>query len=290
MSKENMLMMLNQYNPKERLGKYEDFMQIEDDEFLELSNVHHQCILDIINSPCMICESLKNHFKTAMSINNLKNKIKHSEKILTEIERREYGKYLKMLKDKRYITEENGKYISTEKGNIANDIYGHEIISTELFYKNIFNKCSPEEIAALCSCFVAQRIGSKNDYIESISPKIDEKVYKMHEMIREIISNMKQNQIPFEDDFLALNMNQHMMYPVYMWANGRSFKDIMKHSGKVLEGQMASVITKVYSMLTNFHEVAESMEEKELASKIGEAIKKIQRGVVFSKSLYLYLD
>lgn len=291
MSREDKLMIIQHYDPKERLNKYDEFMNIDDEEFKKLANSHHQFLSDIIYSPCYKCDSFKNHFKESFTTNVILKNIKNDESKLKNEERKEYGKYLNMLMDMDYIfEEENGKFSQTEKGKMANDIYGHEIISTEVIHRKFFDDCTLEEMAALCSCLVAQRVGLKNIDIESFSPKIDTKVYKMRELIKDIKSKMRGNAIPFEDDFLDLNMNTKTMKLVYKWANGESFSNVMYYADTILEGQIASVITKVVSMLNNFSDVAKSIDNEVLAKKFEGASKKLQRGIVFAKSLYLYLD
>lgn len=288
MSKQEKIEIMNQIDIKEKLNTYCDFMEVRDAKFIEYSNLHNQIILEILESPCFMCDSIVNHLKKSTTAENLSNKIKCDENILYNKELKEYESYLKFLKESRYINELDGKYSLCLKGVIACDIYGHEIISTELICSDIFDDCTKEEVAALCSCLVAQRVGRNNKYIEDISSKMTKKYNKMFNIVNNVVTKMKKYSIQVdEDDFIISNINPNVMYPVYLWAKGESFSTVISHGQTILEGQMASIITKVFSLLTSYGEIARDRDNEKLAMKFNEAAKKIERGIIFAKSIYI---
>ena len=219
----------------------------------------------------------------------LRAKIKNAEKILLDNERDTYECFLKMLKDMNYINENNnGEFILCSKGIVANDIYGHEILSTKLLFSEVFKHLMPNELAALCSCLVTQRIG-KDDDSDDMPNNLSEKVTEMKEICLHSYDKILSNSIPFDaEDFMSLSVIYSCVKAVFEWANNKSFSEIKKHTQKIMEGQMVSVITKVYSLLKSFSATAEKMGDEILVERCNVASDMIKRGIPFARSIYLY--
>lgn len=124
------------------------------------------------------------------------------------------------------------------------------------------------------------------------SSKLDRNVEKMKFIVLNVVHKMQRFHIKYdENEFMNLNVNNHTLAAVYDWANGKSFSDIMESDTETIhEGQMINIITKDISLLTNFFEINKDMENHSLENKFIQAVKKINKGIVAAKSIYLYTN
>ena len=87
---------------------------------------------------------------------------------------------------------------------------------------------------------------------------------------------------------MSLSVIYSCVKAVFEWANNKSFSEIKKHTQKIMEGQMVSVITKLYSLLKSFSATAEKMGDEILVERFNVASDMIKRGIPFARSIYLY--
>ena len=113
-----------------------------------------------------------------------------------------------MLKEMCYIKGEKDQEALDQKGEVAVDLnYGDKIISTEFLYNHVFDDCKAEEIAALCSCLIADRRSNWQNSKDS-NNKLLKKMDKMKTVLDSIIEKMKENAIQVDyKQFTSRNMN-----------------------------------------------------------------------------------
>lgn len=282
---------INNFKPDENLKQYKEFIKNKNASFVELSDKHHQLILEILNSQCFKCSSLSSHYEISTSAHNLRKLIKeNTDKFKDEqIELIPLLQcYFNMLRNMGYITGENEKIVLNPKGHVAIELNNaHEIISTELLYSGFFDDCTPEETAALASCLIAQRQG-KNNECEDYPPNLVDKIDKMTEIGQYVQDQMIENAVPFdEEEFLSYNINPAATTPVYLWATGQPFEEIMRHAQTILEGGIVRIIIMDHDLLKNFSNAAKVMGLKSLSEKFETAAEIIKRDIIFTGSLYL---
>jgi ATP-dependent RNA helicase DOB1 len=100
---------------------------------------------------------------------------------------------------------------------------GDELLLTELLFDRFFNELSPEQCAAILSCFVFdEKAGIVNLKEELAKP------YREVERQARIVWKVSQEsklQDKSEEDYVS-SFKYQLMEVVYAWANGKSFAEI----------------------------------------------------------------
>lgn len=278
-------------NPKEQLKSYREFFKDKNANFVELCDKHQNLLQQILDSPCFKCSSISSHYSLSVEASNLRKLIKETKENINDEKIQLIpllNCYFDMLRKMEYISGENEKMVLNPKGHVAIELNSaHEIISTELLYSGFFDDCTPEEIAALASCLIAQRQG-KNNEVNEYLPELSDKIDKMTEIGEYVQEQMLQSAVPFdEEEFLSYNINPAATTPVYLWAKGESFQEVMKHSQTILEGGLVRIIIMDHDLLKNFANAAKVMGLKSLSEKFEKSAEIIKRDIIFTGSLYL---
>ncbi|OHT02350.1 Helicase SKI2W [Tritrichomonas foetus] len=274
----------------DKITSYSEFFKKnKNPDFLEDASRHKELLLLIMQSKCFTCAQFSEHYNIShesytldQQITTLKNSCKDEKIELIPL----LQCYINMLIDMDYISHEQ---VINVKGRISIEIGGtaHEIISTELLFGNFFDDCTPEEIAALTSCLVAQRQGKKNEsdeYLPNLQPKI-EAMIEVGQMVQD---KMAEFGISFdEDEFLSYNINPAATTPVYNWAMGQTFAEVMESAQTIPEGGLVRIIMQCNDALKNLSSAAKIMGSKTLADKFDAASECIKRDIIFAASLYL---
>lgn len=130
------------------------------------------------------------------------------------------------------------------KGRVACEISsGDELLLTELIFNGVFNPLSPEQSAALLSCFVFTekvRVSHRSSLPnESNSRKKSEQATKlkeelaaplrvMQEIARRIAKVSKESKLTIDEDDYVSSFKVELMDAVVQWCRGASFAEICK--------------------------------------------------------------
>jgi superfamily II RNA helicase len=179
--------------------------------------------------------------------------------------------------------------VITLRGRICIEIQSvaDEVLCATLLCAGFFEGQDPEDIAALCSCLVGQRVGLKNEEAH-IPENLEGKVSEMKEMGEKITEAMAEEGIDYnEETWLAEHVNEFVLGPTLAWAHGADLTEVMKEAESIPEGAMIRVLSQTAQLLTNMANAATIMGNRDVAEQFWQANSRIERGIVFCSSLYL---
>ncbi|XP_011306094.1 helicase SKI2W [Fopius arisanus] len=191
----------------------------------------------------------------------------------------EYVSRVEVLKELGYIDTDDR---ITLKGRVALDMGTHELLLTEIIYRNILTNLQPAEIAALISALVFQ---GKSDSRDKRALDINLPVLKKHcEIIDEVRSDIEKRECCYGVEPVdALSFG--LVEVVYEWARDESFAKIMELTD-VQEGIIVRCIQQLNDTLQDIKTAAHRIGETVLKEKMEEASTAIKRDIVFTPSLY----
>ncbi|KAJ1929260.1 ATP-dependent RNA helicase mtr4 [Tieghemiomyces parasiticus] len=171
------------------------------------------------------------------------------------------------------------------KGRVACEISsGDELLLTEMMFNGVFNKLTPEQTAALLSCFVFQE--KSNDDASRLKAELAEPLNIMQEAARLVARVCLESKLTINEDDYVGSFKPAIMDVVYAWAHGASFSQICKMTD-VFEGSLIRAFRRLEELLRQMCAAAKSIGNTELETKFTEAIVKIKRDIIFAASLYL---
>ena len=264
---------------------FKDIIKSKDADFIQFSNQHEKVFNVLIKHPCFSCPSRAahigkglEHFKNVQRLKSIEKEINDNQAAYMPL----LNSRLNLLKDNGYITEDETILM---KGRLSIEIGTcNELIATELLCSNFFDDLEPAEIAALCSVLVTQRAGDSKEEIELL-PNLEEKVICMRNVAQEIADAMDQFQIDYDEDFVQYNVNPAASTPVYRWAQGLDFIDVMKESS-IPEGALVRIILMTNELLRSFSTASKLIGNVKLVQKFDDASETIKRDIIFASSLY----
>jgi ATP-dependent RNA helicase DOB1 len=119
-----------------------------------------------------------------------------------------------------YISEEE---VVQLKARVACEVStGDELLLTELLFDGFFNELTPQQCAAMLSCFVSDEKLSAEPLKEPLA-----KIYRELERHARTIAKVSQESklAVNEDDYVA-SFKQQLVEVVFAWANGKTFGEI----------------------------------------------------------------
>ncbi|XP_034941079.1 helicase SKI2W [Chelonus insularis] len=221
--------------------------------------------------------NFESHFKQVFERNELERRRRDLQFQLSDesmILYPEYVSRVEVLKRLKYIdTDER----ITLKGRVALDMGTHELLITELVYRNILTNLQPAEIAAVLSALVFQH---KTDVVDIKLPVLKE-ICKVITEVRDEIEalELQYNLEPVEP------LNFGLVEVVYEWARAETFAKIMELTD-VQEGIIVRCIQQLNDTLKDVKNAANRIGETVLKEKMEEASTAIKRDIVFTASLY----
>ncbi|XP_057338709.1 SKI2 subunit of superkiller complex protein [Microplitis mediator] len=222
--------------------------------------------------------NLEQHFEAVFERNELERRRRELEFQLSDESLALYPEYVnrvKVLKTLGYIDTDDRV---TLKGRVALDMGTHELLITELVYRNILTNLQPAEIAALLSALVFQQ-KTENDP----EPKLSVLKETMKTMI-EIRQEIESIELQYGMETVE-PLNFGLVEVVYEWAREESFAKIMELTD-VQEGIIVRCIQQLNDTLKDVKTAANRIGETVLKEKMEEASTAIKRDIVFTASLY----
>ncbi|BFZ54563.1 ATP-dependent RNA helicase mtr4 [Savitreella phatthalungensis] len=170
------------------------------------------------------------------------------------------------------------------KGRVACEISsGDELLLTEMIFNGVFNDLSPEQCAALLSCFV---FGEKSEETPKLKDELAAPLRVMQETARRIAKVSQESKLPVVEDEYVDSFKPALMDVVYAWAQGKSFAHICKMTD-VYEGSLIRAFRRLEELLRQMVAAYTAIGNDTQASKMTKAIELLTRDIIFANSLYL---
>ena len=110
------------------------------------------------------------------------------------------------------------------KARVACEIStGDELMLSELLFNRFFNDLTPEQCAAVLSCFVFEE--RVND-APTLRPELDKPLKEIQRQARVVAKISSESKLPVNEEEYVESFKWQLMPVIYEWANGKSFADI----------------------------------------------------------------
>lgn len=213
-------------------------------------------------------------------IRAIRKKIQAAESVMHLDELKQRKRVLRRLE---FTTSDD---VVEMKGRVACEIStGDELLLTELIFHGVFNDLSPEQCAALCSCFV---FDEKSEKLPRLREELAGPLRRMQEFARNIAKVSKESKLEISEDEYVQSFKMGLMDAVFQWCKGAKFSEICKMSD-VFEGSLIRVFRRLQELLRQMAMAAKVIGNTELEEKFIQSLTKLERqsSVVFNPSLYL---
>lgn len=170
------------------------------------------------------------------------------------------------------------------KGRVACEIStGDELLLTELIFNGTFNDLSPEQCAALLSCFVFQERAKE---VPRLKPELAEPLKAMQDMATKIAKVFRESKIEITEKEYVELFRPELMEVTYAWCKGAKFAQICKMTD-VYEGSLIRTFKRLEEMIRQMIQAAKTIGNIELEDKMEKATEMVHRDIVSAASLYL---
>lgn len=260
-------------------------MKIEDPEFQTLLKKIQFLEKKLYSNPISKSPNLvklydlyNNKIKLNDKIKSLKEKILEAQAVIQLDDLRHRKRVLRRL---GFTTAED---VIELKGRVACEISsGDELLLTELIFNGNFNELSPEQCAALLSCFVFQE---RSKEVPRLKPELSEPLKQLQEMALKIAKISKESKIEIiEKDYIE-SFRSELMEVVFEWCKGATFTQICKMTD-VYEGSLIRMFKRLEELLRQLVDAAKTIGNVALEEKMNKAIELVHRDIVSAGSLYL---
>ncbi|KIW67276.1 hypothetical protein PV04_06541 [Phialophora macrospora] len=227
-------------------------------------------------------EGLYNQYADKMvlttKIRNLKKQIQDAHAI-TQLEELKCRK--RVLRRLQFINEDE---VVQLKARVACEIStGDELVLSELLFNRFFNDLTPEQTAAVMSCFVFEEKVNENPVLPEEMARCLREIQKQARHIAKVSIESK---LAMNEEEYVQGFKWQLMPVMYAWATGKSFGDICKMTD-VYEGSLIRTFRRLEEALRQMAEASKVMGSEELEKKFEEALNKVRRDIVAAQSLYL---
>ncbi|GAA5841393.1 hypothetical protein JCM5353_007119 [Sporobolomyces roseus] len=219
-------------------------------------------------------ESLK------LKIRTTKKKIQAAHSVMHLDELRNRKRALRRL---GFATNDD---VVEQKGRVACEISsGDELLLTEMIFGGVFNDLTPQQCAALLSCFV---FDEKSEQTSKLKDELAGPLRVMQEAARRIAKIAIESKLPLVEDEYVASFKPELMDAVFSWCNGAKFSEICKMTD-VFEGSLIRVFRRLQELIRQMAMAAKAIGSEELEKKFTESMACLERqsSVAFAASLYL---
>ncbi|CAH7666284.1 rRNA-processing arch domain-domain-containing protein [Phakopsora pachyrhizi] len=196
--------------------------------------------------------------------------------------------YMDDLKNRKQALKKlgfsNSEDVVEIKGRVACEISsGDELLLTEMIFNGAFSQLTPEQCAALLSCFV---FTEKSEQITKLRNELEEPMNKMKEAAKRIAGEIKASNIEIDENEYVNSFKTEMMDCVYNWCKGSSFSEICKMCD-VFEGSLIRCFRRLEELIRQMSMASKVIGNHELEEKFNQSLKCLERpsSVVYNVSL-----
>lgn len=253
---------------------------------VELLSAVEANYMALMSNKCNSCHLKSEHINFVYGITE---KQKEYTKVEAEIKKSEvlFGFHeceamLNILRELGYINENNLPQLKTR---VARELGGggENLFITELIMDNVLDPLKDEEIAPLVSIFVAQ--GKSKDEVNIEELGVPETLVDALNKSKAIFDKIKAMEVTNEIE-TEESLNFQMVKPIYEWAKGRDFVEIMAHT-EVLEGALVRTIQRVEQTMRNIKRALVLVGNTTMVEKADRSADLIKRDIAFFLSLYI---
>ena len=157
------------------------------------------------------------------------------------------------------------------------------MLLTELIFSGTFNELSPEQCAALLSCFVFQERAKETPRLK---PELAEPLKTMQDMATKIAKVFRECKIEIVEKEYVEQFRPELMEVTHAWCKGASFTQICKMTD-VYEGSLIRMFKRLEEMLRQLVTAAKTIGNQALQEKMEKATEMVHRDIVSAGLLYL---
>ncbi|KAG0140493.1 hypothetical protein CROQUDRAFT_674629 [Cronartium quercuum f. sp. fusiforme G11] len=198
--------------------------------------------------------------------------------------------YMEDLKNRKRVLRKlgfsNQDDVVEVKGRVACEIStGDELLLTEMIFNGAFSELTPEQCAALLSCFV---FNEKSEQPTKLKAELEGPMKKMKEAATKIAHEIKEAHITIDEVEYVASFKTEMMDAVFNWCKGSSFAEICKMTD-IFEGSLIRCFRRLQELIRQMAMAAKAIGNIELEEKFTKSLEVLERplSVVFNPSLYL---
>ncbi|WWC59118.1 uncharacterized protein I303_101666 [Kwoniella dejecticola CBS 10117] len=169
------------------------------------------------------------------------------------------------------------------KGRVACEIStGDELMLTEMMFGGTFGELTPEQCAALLSCFVFQE---KSEAKVRLKEELAAPLRVLQETARRIAKISNESGIALVEDEYVQSFKVEMMDAVLQWCKGAKFSDICNLTD-IFEGSIIRCFRRLQELIRQMGQAAHAIGNTELEEKFGKSMELLERPntVVFNPS------
>jgi ATP-dependent RNA helicase DOB1 len=171
------------------------------------------------------------------------------------------------------------------KARVACEISsGDELMLSELLFNGFFNNLTPEQCAAVLSCFVFEE--KTKDTPPLRKDELLKPLKEIQSQARIIAKVSLESKLAVNEEEYVQSFHWELMEVMYEWANGKSFAEICKMT-EVYEGNLIRVFRRLEELMRQMAQAAKVMGSEELEQKFDTSLTKVRRDIVAAQSLYL---
>ncbi|CAH6719350.1 ATP-dependent RNA helicase DOB1 [[Candida] jaroonii] len=260
-------------------------MKIEDQNFKGILRKIDVLESKILSNPLTgsvrlndLYEKYDNKVKIEKEIKSLKEKVLETQAVIQ----------LDDLKHRRRVLRRLGFTTQNDiielKGRVACEIStGDELLLTELIFNGTFNDLTPEQCAALLSCFVFQE---KAKETPRLKPELAEPLKQVQDMASKIAKISRECKIELIEKDYVESFRPELMEVTYAWCKNATFTQICKMTD-VYEGSIIRSFKRLEEMIRQLVQAAKTIGNSELGEKMEKALDLVHRDIVSAGSLYL---
>jgi ATP-dependent RNA helicase DOB1 len=171
------------------------------------------------------------------------------------------------------------------KARVACEISsGDELMLSELLFNGFFNNLTPEQCAAVLSCFVFEE--KTKDTLPLRKDELLKPLKEIQAQARIIAKVSLESKLAVNEEEYVQSFHWELMEVMYEWANGKSFAEVCKMT-EVYEGNLIRVFRRLEELIRQMAQAAKVMGSEELEQKFETSLTKVRRDIVAAQSLYL---
>lgn len=170
------------------------------------------------------------------------------------------------------------------KARVACEIStGDELLLSELLFNRFFNELTPEQCAAVLSCFIFEE---KSQEASQPKEELARPFREIQAQARIIAKVSQESKLDVNEDEYVQSFKPQLMEVVYSWSQGSSFAQICKMTD-VYEGSLIRLFRRLEELLRQMAQAGKVMGSEELQQKFESSLTKVKRDIVAAQSLYL---
>lgn len=172
------------------------------------------------------------------------------------------------------------------KGRVACEIStGDELLLTEMIFNGVFNQLTPEQCAAVLSCFV---FDEKSEANQTLDNDLKAPLHILQEGARRIAKISLESKLSFDEEVYVRSFKVELMNIVMEWCKGKSFAHLCTLTD-VFEGSIIRAFRRLQELLRQMSSAANAIGNNDLKEKFDKALELVDRpnSVISCQSLYL---